>query len=105
MVIGAPLFRHDGHDRAGIRLGVLPADRLGAANFHGGAVLPRRIRRNFAIFSLWLPELFGTEALATASAFCTPVLWPLWTRLGTPIALGLLIVPYAHETRGETLPE
>jgi hypothetical protein len=26
---------------------------------------------NFAIFSLWLPELFGTEARATAFAFCT----------------------------------
>jgi hypothetical protein len=28
---------------------------------------------NFAIFSLWLPELFGTEARATAFAFCTSV--------------------------------
>jgi MFS family permease len=28
-------------------------------------------RSNFAIFSLWLPELFGTEARATAFAFCT----------------------------------
>jgi hypothetical protein len=28
---------------------------------------------NFAIFSLWLPELFVTEARATAFAFCTSV--------------------------------
>ena len=34
---GALLSRHDGHDRAGLRLGVLPADRLGAAGVHGGA--------------------------------------------------------------------
>jgi MFS family permease len=28
---------------------------------------------NFAIFSLWLPELFGTEVRATAFAFCTSI--------------------------------
>jgi len=81
---------------------------------------------NFAIFSLWLPELFGTEARATAFAFCTSVgrfigavvnfalagaVARLGT-LGTPIALtsiafgvGLLIIPFARETRGETLPD
>jgi hypothetical protein len=81
---------------------------------------------NFAIFSLWLPELFGTEARATAFAFCTSVghfigagvnfglagAVAAMGTLGTPIALtsiafaiGLLIIPFAHETRGETLPE
>jgi MFS family permease len=81
---------------------------------------------NFAIFSLWLPELFGTEARATAFAFCTSVgrfigagvnfalagaVASMGT-LGTPIALtsiafavGLLIIPFATETRGEALPE
>jgi MFS family permease len=81
---------------------------------------------NFAIFSLWLPELFGTEARATAFAFCTSVgrfigagvnfalagaVASMGT-LGTPIAvtsiafaIGLLIIPFATETRGETLPE
>jgi MFS family permease len=81
---------------------------------------------NFAIFSLWLPELFGTEARATAFAFCTSVgrfigagvnfalagaVASMGT-LGTPIALtsitfavGILIIPFATETRGETLPE
>jgi MFS family permease len=81
---------------------------------------------NFAIFSLWLPELFGTEARGTAFAFCTSVgrfigagvnfglaaAVAAMGTLGTPIALtsiafavGLFIIPFAAETRGETLPE
>jgi MFS family permease len=81
---------------------------------------------NFAIFSLWLPELFGTEARATAFAFCTSVgrfigaavnfvlagAVAAMGTLGTPIALtaiafgiGLLIIPFARETRGELLPD
>ena len=81
---------------------------------------------NFAIFSLWLPELFGTEARATAFAFCTSVSRFIGAgvnfalagavaamgTLGTPIALtsiafgvGLLIIPFARETRGEPLPD
>ena len=81
---------------------------------------------NFAIFSLWLPELFGTEARATAFAFCTSVgrfigagvnfalagaVASMGT-LGTPVAVtavafgvGLLVIPFARETRGEILPE
>jgi MFS family permease len=81
---------------------------------------------NFAIFSLWLPELFGTEARATAFAFCTSVgrfigagvnfllaaaVAGMGT-LGTPVALtaiafgiGLLVIPFAAETRGKPLPE
>jgi hypothetical protein len=69
--------------------------------------------------------MFGTEARATASAFCTSkgrfigagvnfglagAVAAMGT-LGTPIALtsiafaiGLLIIPFARETRGETLP-
>ncbi|HEX9461554.1 MAG TPA: MFS transporter [Alphaproteobacteria bacterium] len=81
---------------------------------------------NFAIFSLWLPELFGTEARGTAFAFCTSVgrfigagvnfglagAVAAMGTLGTPVAItaiafgvGLLIIPFAVETRGETLPE
>jgi hypothetical protein len=81
---------------------------------------------NFAMFSLWLPELFGTEVHATAFAFCTSfgrfvgagVNFALagavaaWGTLGTPIATtalafatGLLVIPFARETRGEVLPE
>ncbi len=81
---------------------------------------------NFAIFSLWLPELFGTEVRGTAFAFCTSVgrfigagvnfglagaVASMGT-LGTPIALtaiafgvGLLVIPFARETRGEPLPD
>src|ERR1700730_4555674 len=81
---------------------------------------------NFAIFSLWLPELFGTEARGTAFAFCTSVgrfigagvnfalaagIAAMGT-LGTPIPLtaiafgvGLLVIPFAPETRGELLPD
>jgi len=81
---------------------------------------------NFAVFSLWLPEQFGTEVRATAFAFCTSVgrfigagvnfglgaaVRGMGT-LGTPIALtaiafglGLLIIPFATETRGQRLPD
>jgi MFS family permease len=81
---------------------------------------------NFAIFSLWLPELFGTEIRGTAFAFCTSIgrfigagvnfmlagAVARWGTLGTPIAwtaiafaIGLLVIPFARETRGETLPD
>lgn len=81
---------------------------------------------NFAIFSLWLPELFGTEVRGTAFAFCTSVgrfigaivnfvlaaaVASMGT-LGIPVALtaiafavGLLIIPFAQETRGQVLPD
>jgi hypothetical protein len=39
-------------------------------------------------------------------------LWPLWARserlsplTSIAFAIGLLIIPFAHETRGKTLPE
>ena len=81
---------------------------------------------NFALFSLWLPEQYGTSVRATAFAFSTSVgrfigaginfgigsLVRNMGTLGTPVALtavafgiGLLVVPFAHETRGQTLPE
>ena len=80
---------------------------------------------NFALFSLWLPELFGTNVRATAFAFCTSVgrfvgagvnfalattIHSMGT-LGTPVAftavafgVGLLIIPLAVETKGQALP-
>jgi MFS family permease len=81
---------------------------------------------NFTIFSLWLPEQYPTSIRATAFAFATSIgrfagaginfviggLVKGMGTLGTPVALtaiafgiGLLLIPFAVETRGETLPE
>src|SRR5262249_5995228 len=81
---------------------------------------------NFTIFPLWLLEQFETRVRATAFAFCTSVgrfigagvnfvLGAAVLRMGTlgiPIActalaflLGLLLIPLAPETKGQTLPE
>jgi hypothetical protein len=80
---------------------------------------------NFAIFSLWLPEQYSTAIRATAFAFCTSFGRFLgaganfaiaaliqWTgSLGHVIALtaipfviGLVIIPFAVETKGDVLP-
>ena len=80
---------------------------------------------NFTVFSIWLPEQYETRVRATAFAFCTSIgrflgagvnfaLGALVLRvgtLGTPIAwtgaafaLGLLVIPFAVETKGERLP-
>ena len=81
---------------------------------------------NFTIFTLWLPEQFSTRVRATAFAFCTSVgrfigagvnfllgaaVLSMGT-LGVPIAftavaflLGLLLIPLAPETKGQTLPD
>ena len=81
---------------------------------------------SFAAFSLWLPEQYDTRVRATAFAFATSVgrfvgagvnflLAAMVLRmgtLGTPVALtaiafgvGILIIPFAIETTGQTLPE
>ena len=81
---------------------------------------------NFAMFTLWLPELFGTDVRATAFAFCTSVGRFIGAivnfalaaavngmgTLGTPVALtaiafgvGLLVIPFATETVGTRLPD
>jgi len=81
---------------------------------------------NFAIFSLWLPEQYGTTVRATAFAFTTSFgrfiaagvnfgVGALVSRMGTlgkPVAftavafgIGLLIIPLALETRGKVLPD
>jgi MFS family permease len=81
---------------------------------------------NFAMFSLWLPELFGTQVRGTAFAFCTSIgrfiaacvnfglaaaIAAMGT-LGKPVAftaiafvIGLMIIPIASETRGQRLPD
>jgi MFS family permease len=80
---------------------------------------------NFAMFSLWLPEQYETRVRATAFCVATSVgrfvgagvnfliagaVHDMGT-LGTPVALtavafglGLLIIPFAVETRGANLP-
>ncbi|MFI4980347.1 MAG: MFS transporter [Nevskiales bacterium] len=81
---------------------------------------------NFAVFSLWLPEQYGTVVRATAFAFATSfgrligagVNFLLgnaihgYGSLGIPVAttalaflLGLLIIPFAMETKGLRLPD
>ncbi len=81
---------------------------------------------NFALFSLWLPEQYGTNVRATAFAFTTSFgrfiaagvnfgVGALVSRMGTlgkPVAftaiafgIGLLVIPFAVETRGKMLPD
>lgn len=80
---------------------------------------------NFAIYSLWLPEQYGTAVRATAFAFSTSfgrlvgagvnflLGWAIqqYGTLGMPVAstawvflLGLALIPFALETRGQPLP-
>ena len=80
---------------------------------------------NFAMYTLWLPEQYPTECRGSAFAFATSFgrfLGAGFTFLvgagvahfhsiGTPVALtslafivGLLLIPFGHETKGQTLP-
>jgi MFS family permease len=81
---------------------------------------------NFTVFSIWLPEQYDTRVRATAFAFSTSVgrflgagvnfaLGAFVLRMGTlgvPVAwtgaafvIGILIIPFALETKGHRLPE
>jgi MFS family permease len=81
---------------------------------------------NFAVYTLWLPEQYPTECRASAFAFSTSFarfgaagitfLVGAGVRhygsIGTPVALtsiafaiGLLLIPFGAETRGQVLPE
>lgn len=80
---------------------------------------------NFAVYTLWLPEQYPTECRASAFAFATSFarfggagitfLVGAGVRhygsLGVPVALtalafavGLLLIPFGTETRGQVLP-
>lgn len=80
---------------------------------------------NFALYSLWLPEQYPTLMRATAFAFVTSfgrfvgagvnflIGWAVdaYGNVGIPVAwtalifvLGLLLIPFSLETRGEKLP-
>ena len=81
---------------------------------------------NFTLFSLWLPEQYETSVRATAFSFCTSfgrfvgagvnfLIGAMVRHVGTigkPVActaiafgVGLLIIPFAKETRNEPLPD
>jgi MFS family permease len=81
---------------------------------------------NFAVYTLWLPEQYPTECRATAFAFATSVARfggagitylvgygiRHYGSLGTPVAMtsiafaiGLCLIPFGAETRGQPLPE
>jgi MFS family permease len=81
---------------------------------------------NFAVYSLWLPEQYGTRVRATAFAFTTSfgrligagvnflLGWAIrdYGSLGVPVAwtavaflVGIAVIPLALETRGQTLPD
>jgi MFS family permease len=80
---------------------------------------------NFAVYTLWLPEQYPTECRASAFAFCTSfarfggagITFLVgagvhhYGSLGIPVALtsiafaiGLLLIPFGAETRGQSLP-
>lgn len=80
---------------------------------------------NFVVYSFWLPEQYGTECRASAFAFITNIgrfaaagftfLVGSGVRhfqtLGKPVAftavafaIGLLLLPFAEETKGKPLP-
>jgi MFS family permease len=80
---------------------------------------------NFAMYTLWLPEQYRTECRASAFAFATSIGRfggagitflvgagvSYYHTIGTPVALtaiafgiGLLLLPFGKETKGERLP-
>lgn len=80
---------------------------------------------NFTLFSLWLPEQYTTAMRATAFAFCTSfgrflgaaanfgiaglIAWTgslghVIALTAIPFVLGLFVIPFAVETRGQKLP-
>jgi MFS family permease len=81
---------------------------------------------NFAVYTIWLPEQYPTECRASAFAFSTSFARfagagitflvgagvAHYGTIGYPVALtslafipGLLLLPFAHETRGAPLPD
>jgi MFS family permease len=81
---------------------------------------------NFSVYTLWLPEQYPTECRATAFAFATSLARfggaaitflvgagiRYYGSLGVPVAmtslafvLGLCLIPFGVETRGQALPE
>jgi nitrate/nitrite transporter NarK len=80
---------------------------------------------NFAVYTVWLPELYTTDCRASAIGFISSAgrfvgvalvflmfyAIPRYGSLGVPVALvamtfvfGLLLLPFARETKGQPLP-
>ena len=80
---------------------------------------------NFGMYTLWLPEQYPTECRASAFAFATSIGRfagagitflvgagvSYFHTIGTPVALtslafllGLMLLPFGKETKGEPLP-
>lgn len=80
---------------------------------------------NFAVYTVWLPELYTTDCRASAIGFISSAgrfvgvalvflmfyVIPRYGSLGVPVALvamtfilGLLLLPFARETKGQPLP-
>jgi MFS family permease len=107
---------------------------FGRVFYMGPAALPRFFvclfflglgGANFAVYTLWLPEQYPTECRASAFAFSTSIARfggaaitflvgagvQHYGSLGVPIAMtslafavGLLLIPFGVETRGQVLP-
>jgi MFS family permease len=80
---------------------------------------------NFAVYTVWLPELYATDCRASAIGFISSAgrfvgvalvftlyyAIPRYGSLGVPVSLvastfvlGLLLLPLARETKGQALP-
>jgi MFS family permease len=117
-----------------ILMAVMVALTFGKIYYFGSAALPWFFvclfflgfgGANFAVYTLWLPEQYPTECRASAFAFCTSFARfggagitflvgagvQHYGSLGIPVALtsiafaiGLLLIPFGVETRGQSLP-
>jgi MFS family permease len=117
-----------------ILMAVMVALTFGKVYYFGPAALPWFFvclfflgfgGANFAVYTLWLPEQYPTECRASAFAFCTSFARfggagitflvgagvQHYGSLGIPVALtsiafaiGLLLIPFGVETRGQSLP-
>ena len=113
---------------------VMVALTFGKVFYMGPSALPRFFvclfflglgGANFAVYTLWLPEQYPTECRASAFAFSTSFARfggaaitflvgagvQYYGSLGIPVALtslafavGLLLIPFGVETRGQALP-
>lgn len=109
-----------------LMFGVVFYSRAGLQLFMPGLFFLGLGGANFAVYTVWLPEQYPTACRCTAFAFSTSAgrfvgagfvfligdLVARWQTLGKPVALtslvfvvGLLLLPFAHETRGRPLPE